>query len=164
MVGFQSPVFLNGTTVSIAVRQTGGGTSPEAPWQSVEAGDAEPSIDANTLSLSVPLGGRIVEDLRIAPNPFTPNGDGRNDVTQIGVSIFRITSSRDLDVSVYTLSGLRVWSDRQTVTSGVQSVPWDGLDSDGQLVPPGIYILKVDLNIDDDSAGTVLTRTVAVAY
>ena len=163
-VGFQSPVFLNGTTVNIAVRQTGGGTSLAVPWQTVEAGDAEPSIDTNTLSLSVPLGGSIVEDLNIAPNPFTPNGDGRNDVTQIGVSVFRITSSRDLDISVYTLSGLRVWSARRTVTSGVHSVPWDGLDSDGQLVPPGIYLLRVDLNIDDDSAGTVLTRTVAVAY
>jgi hypothetical protein len=163
-LGFQSPVFLNGTTVSISVRQTDGGTTLDAPWQTVEAGDAEPSVSANTLSLSVPLGGSVVQDLSISPNPFTPNGDGLNDVAQIGMSVFRITSSRDLDISVYTLSGRRVWQDRRTVGSGVQSVPWDGLDSDGNLVPPGIYILKVDLNIDDDSAGTVVTRTVAVAY
>ena len=146
------------------MRQTNGGTSPDAPWQAVEAGDAEPTVDTNTLSLSVPLGGGIVEDLTISPNPFTPNGDGHNDITQVGLSVFRITSSRELEISVYALSGRRVWSARRSVNSGVQSVSWDGLDADGQLVPPGIYILKADLNIDDDSAGTVLTRTVAVAY
>ena len=163
-VRFRAAVYVNGTTLEIAVRQTEAGRFPEAPWQAVEAGDAENSVDTNTLSLSVPLGGGIVENLTIAPNPFTPNGDGHNDVAQIGLSIFRITSTRDLEVSIYTLSGRRVWSDRRAVDSGVESIPWDGLDADGQLVPPGIYLVKVDLHIDDDSASTVLTRTLAVAY
>ncbi|HCL30499.1 MAG TPA: hypothetical protein DIC52_18980 [Candidatus Latescibacteria bacterium] len=163
-IRFQSPVYLNGTTVDLAVRQTNGGLSTGAPWQAVEAGDAEPSIDANTLSLSVPLGGGIVEDLAITPNPFTPNGDGINDVTQIGLSIFRITSPRDLEISVYTLSGRRVWSDSRPVNTGNQSVPWNGFNAEGQLVPPGIYIVKAELNIDDDSASTILTRSIAVAY
>ena len=163
-LGFEYPVFLNGTTVKLSVRQTDGGTSTDAPWQAVEAGDADPSVDTNTLSLSVPLGGDVVEGFSISPNPFTPNADGINDVAQIGLSVFRITSSRELDISVYSLSGRRVWNDTRMVSSGVQALSWDGMDDNGQLVPPGIYVIKVDLNIDDDSAGTVVARTVAVAY
>ena len=50
------------------------------------------------------------------------------------------------------------------MNTGNQSVPWNGFNAEGQLVPPGIYIVKAELNIDDDSASTILTRSIAVAY
>jgi len=163
-IRFQAPVFLNGTTVDIAVRQTDGGVATTAPWQTVEAGDAVPELESNSLSLSVPLSGSAVQRLTLTPNPFTPNGDGVNDRTDIGLSVFRISDSRVLEVAVYSLAGRLVWRDERIVNAGAQTIPWDGRDGQGNLVPPGIYLVRVELDVDSDRGGTTIVRTVAVAY
>ena len=161
-VRFQAPVLLNGTTLNLAVRNAG--ADPEARWQSVEAGDAVPDLESNTLTLSVPLEGEVVEEVTISPNPFSPNGDLINDQTEIGLSIYRITDPRSLRVSVYTLAGRRVWREERVVAPGLQSLSWDGRDSGGNLVPPGIYIVKLHLDVDTGDSGRSVVRTVAVAY
>ncbi len=163
-VRFQAPVFLNGTTVEIAVRQTGGGSEAEAPWQRVEAGDAGSGLESNSLSLSVPLQDSAVRGLTLTPNPFTPNGDGINDQTEVGLSVFQISDSRLLEVAVYTLAGRLVWRDERIVNAGAQTIPWDGRDDQGNLVPPGIYLVRTELDVDSDTAGKTIVRPVGVAY
>ena len=37
---FAAPVYVNGATVDLAVRNSAGGSLANAPWQGVEAGDA----------------------------------------------------------------------------------------------------------------------------
>ena len=54
---FSAPVFLTGTTLKMAVRNTTGGPNPSAPWQNIEPGDATPQVTSNTLSIGVPLAG-----------------------------------------------------------------------------------------------------------
>ncbi|NKB70914.1 MAG: hypothetical protein GKR89_27910 [Candidatus Latescibacteria bacterium] len=167
---FKAPIFLNGTTLEMAVRNSSGGTNGSAPWQDIEAGDALPSLGSNTLSIGVPLETKVIDQFAISPNPFTPNGDGINDIAQIRFSVFRITSQRDARVRIYTLDGTRVWenhggiSDDQKVASGKAVIGWDGRDDQGNRVPPGLYICQVELDVDSDADSATRSHLIAVAY
>ena len=50
------------------------------------------------------------------------------------------------------------------VSSGAERVTWAGTDQKGNLVPPGIYICEVDLDVDADNNISTLIRVVHVAY
>jgi hypothetical protein len=162
---YAAPVFRNGTTVEVAVRNSDGGRDLEQPWQSVEAGDATPMVASNTLSIGLPLGAVVLDQVELSPNPFTPNGDGINDAVRIGFSVFKISADREVTVGVYTLDGRRVWETVQMIESGQKSVEWTGMDGAGAPVPPGLYVCKVALDVDsEDQGGTTIARVVAVAY
>ena len=161
---FAAPVFVNGTTLGLAVRNTGGGANMAAPWQSVEAGDATARIGSNTLSINLPLNAKAVDEFRIAPNPFTPNGDGINDATEIHFSVFKLTAPRRARVRVYTLAGRPVWEHVQRLQSGRFSTRWDGTDLNGRKVPPGLYLCQVNLDVDRGSRSATRARLLSIAY
>ena len=161
---FAAPVFVNGATLEMAVRNTGGGANMAAPWQSVEAGDATALIGSNALSINLPLDAKAVDEFRIAPNPFTPNGDGINDETEIHFSVFKLTAPRQAQVRVYTLAGRPIWEHAQTLQSGRVSMIWDGTDLNSRKVPPGLYICQVNLDTDRESRSATRTRVLSVAY
>ena len=162
---YAAPVFRNGTTVAVAVRNSEGGTALDKPWQRVEAGDATPLVEGNTLSIALPLDAAVLDQVELSPNPFTPNGDGINDAVRIGFSVFKISADREVTVGVYTLDGRRVWETVQMIESGQKSVEWTGMDGAGAPVPPGLYVCKVALDVDsEDQGGTTIARLVAVAY
>ena len=161
---FAAPIFVNGTTLEMAVRNTGGGANMAAPWQSVEAGDATALISSNALSINLPLDAKAVDEFRIAPNPFTPNGDGINDETEIHFSVFKLTAPRQAQVRVYTLAGRPIWDNAQMLQSGRVSMLWDGTDLNGRKVPPGLYICQVNLDTDRESRSATRTRLLSVAY
>ena len=163
-VGYASPVFRNGTTLAVSVRHTEGGRESDKPWQRVEAGDATPIVAGNTLSIGLPLGAAVLDQVELLPNPFTPNGDGVNDEVQIGFSVFKISADRQVEVSIYTLDGRRVWQTTQMTGSGEESVPWNGMDQAGVRVPPGLYLCKVALDADSDQGETSSAKLIAVAY
>jgi hypothetical protein len=163
-VRFAAPVFVNGATLDLAVRNTKGGVDLDAPWQRVEAGDATKLVASEILTIQVPFSTEPLADLSVAPNPFTPNGDGVNDELEIGFSVFKISGQREVAVTVYRLDGSRVWADRRMVSSGTERVIWAGTDQKGGLVPPGIYICQVDLDVDSDRSRSSLIRVVHVAY
>ena len=162
---FATPVFVNGATVDLAVRNTAGGTAPDAPWQGVAAGDATAQVASEALSIQVPLNLQPLDAVVVDPNPFTPNGDGINDQTTIGFSVFRLGTTRQATVTVYRLDGRRVWQHRQAVQSGAVAVVWPGVDQAGQRVPPGIYLAQVDLTVDAHDIGPTTKATlIHVAY
>jgi len=163
-VRFAAPVFVNGTTLEIAVRNTGDGTHAAAPWQRVEPGDASPRIESNTLSIQVPLTGHPIDDFHMAPNPFTPNGDGINDQTEIRFSVFKITAPRPVRVRIYALDGRPVWGTHRLIHAGFQSIPWTGVDSFGRNVPPGLYLCQVDLDVDKGQDHATRSRILSVVY
>ena len=158
-----APVFLNGTTLRLFVRHAASADA-EVAWQAVEAGNADEGVASNTLSIEVPINSDLVHGLAVGPNPFTPNGDGINDAAEISLDIFKLTSSRRLQVRIYALDGRRIWQREDMVLSGRTTVRWDGVDDRGRQVPPGLYLCQVQLDADAAEQPTTQARIIAVAY
>ena len=162
---YTAPVFRNGTTVKLAVRNSDGGGDADAPWHGVEAGDATPMVESNTLSIALPLESNVLDRVELRPNPFSPNGDGVNDAVEIGFSVFKISAVREIAVGIHALDGRRVWKSTRMIRSGEESVRWTGVDEAGNRVPPGLYLCKVALDADSrEQGGTTVARVIAVAY
>jgi hypothetical protein len=111
-------------------------------------------------------------DVRVDPNPFTPNGDGRNDATVIDFSVANMEQAKPLRIIIYDLSGKLVRTVVSTTSAtnpflgdpraGGKGFLWDGKNDNGTLVRPGVYLLSVSL--DSDGNGTQVTKTIIVAY
>lgn len=159
-VRFHASVLLNGTTVDAAIRDS---AFPDT-YQQVDPGDATALTPGTALSISVPLSNRVVQGVAIAPNPFTPNGDGTNDQAYIRFALGNLNAERTIQVRIFDLAGHSVWSERRQ-GFGEQIFTWDGRGDDGQLVPPGAYLCKIDADVDAASAShTSKTHLIGVAY
>ena len=157
---YKAPVFLNGTTLRIYTRKSGG----SAPWQAAEAGDATEDVGGNSLSINVPLGTKALDEFAIAPNPFTPNGDGINDETTINFSVFKITDDRPVKVRIFSLDGRLIWEATKEIGSGHAEISWSGQSLSGQKVIPGLYLCQLELHMDDHSSSATQTRLLSVVY
>ena len=120
--------------------------------------------DPRVLSVDVPFsGGDVLINTQAVPRPFSPNGDGVNDRTRISYDLSRLISPVPVEVRVLDLAGRlvrRLFSGEQG--GGHWSIPWDGTNSSGELVPPGIYLAHVDVH---SSASTeTATTVVEVVY
>ena len=121
--------------------------------------------DRNSLVVSADISAQspdLVTNIRLSPNPFTPNGDGINDELTVSLDVQRLVTPRPVRLEIFDLGGRRLRLIEQELASGGYSRQWDGRDDNGQVVPPGIYILS--LSTDADHAGQAQTRIVAVAY
>jgi hypothetical protein len=90
----------------------------------------------NSISIrSVPAASR----LSCAPNPFSPDGDGVDDITVIHYEMPLLTSI--INVKIYDVRGRLI---RRLASSepggGVGDVIWDGRDDSGAVARIGIYI------------------------
>ncbi len=157
---FNAEVLLNGTTVDASIRDS---SDPET-WQLVDAGDATSMTPGADLSISVPFSSRVLHNVSLAPNPFTPNGDGVNDRVKIDFSLGNLNVDRTIDLMVYDLSGRLIWKQAQ-MGFGEQTASWDGRDNAGDLVPPGLYLCKIEVDADANEASrTVEQHLISVAY
>ena len=68
------------------------------------------------------------------PNPFT---------NELYLCV-RVPRAGDLQLSVYSLSGnlLLSWNER-IAWPGEQTIRWDGMDKNGNMLPVGIYIIQI---------------------
>jgi flagellar hook assembly protein FlgD len=82
----------------------------------------------------------VIDDVRIDPNPFSPNGDGLYDILSIQ---FTLNTDALVTISVYDLAGelIRRLSHERSFLEGVQNVVWDGRDDSGSYVPYGFYFV-----------------------
>ncbi len=85
-----------------------------------------------------------VFQLRVGPNPFTPNGDGTRDQAVISF-VFATDGGSQLTAQIYNLSGhlVRTLVQEQLPESGEQRLFWDGRDQKGNLAPSGLYFVWV---------------------
>ena len=95
---------------------------------------------------------------------MTPNGDGINDVTAVQYNLLSLSSARPVRIRVYDLSGRmqHVIHDGPEFNGRYEDKIWDGRDGDGQLVPPGLYMVRID--VEGDNRHEEKARVLAVVY
>lgn len=148
-----------GTTVEVWVRD-----ADQEVWQQVDPGDATAAAPGTSLTVKVPLQRRVLRRLEIAPAVVTPNGDGVNDAAQIRFAVGNAVITRPVRVEVFDLSGRRVWL-LEGNEDGLAQVLWDGRDGAGRLVRPGLYVVRVAVQVDaEGERETSATRSIGVAY
>ena len=159
-IRFKASVLLNGTTVDAFIRDS---AFPDT-WQQVDPGDATDLTPGAALSIAVPFSPSVVQQVAITPNPFTPNGDGINDRANIRFALGNLNAARAIQIEIFDLAGRRVWSgDRAGF--GQQEFAWDGRATDGQTVAPGVYVCKINADVDAESASnTSEVHLISVAY
>lgn len=131
--------------------------------QQVDPGNASEEIESEGTSVSLPTDHPLIGNIALARSAFTPNGDGIGDRLHLGLNLFQVLTPRPLEVSIYDLSGRQVHllSDR-AITAGPVVLEWDGRDAAGQLLPPGLYILRIEIRGDAQTATD--SRLIAVVY
>ncbi len=126
-------------------------------------GDATPEVATNGVTVVARDLGRVVQAAHVQPNPFTPNGDGRNDVATFTFDVYLILDPTTALLDVFDLSGRQVQRlAAARLSAGRLAIDWDGRDRDGRLQPPGTYVYR--LKVDADGRQALQTGTVTLAY
>ena len=132
----------------------------------MEDGDANGITDSERTAVLALKKGDILGDIDLKRQIITPNNDGINDVIEVDFSLMRLSSSTALTAQIYDLSGRLIRQVRnESITAGRHTVAWTGIDDSGALVPPGIYLLRIDIDVDSNSSkSTTANHLVHVTY
>lgn len=92
----------------------------------------------------------------VFPQIFSPNGDGLNDVIY-----FVVENPKQSSVSgrIIDMGGAQVGTLRPAGAGAptADTLMWDGRDSTGKIVPPGVYIYEIK------GEGKTITGTMVIA-
>jgi flagellar hook assembly protein FlgD len=99
-----------------------------------------------------------LDSATVDPDPFSPNGDGQDDVTEIGYTPAEAVQARvsvvDGDGNVLRRLGSWTW-----VTASAQKAEWDGrILSGGKLTPAPEGAATVQIEIRDTAGNTTTVR------
>ena len=161
-VGFKFAPFLDETSFPSVVISKLNASNP----QHVDATVIN-NVESWTLTASgVPE--QVIVEAMADPNPFTPNGDGRNDETHFTFFVSNLVVARPVQITIYDVSGRlvkTVLDIKSTAQAFVEqnAVRWDGRDDNGRLLPPGLYIYQILVDVDGLTPA-VVTKTVSIAY
>ena len=114
--------------------------------------------------------GALLSHVRPVPQTFSPNGDGINDETAIEFTLARISEPQVVEVDIFDVQGRPVRAlyagllSAGEYVSAPPSVPglWDGRNDAGELVAPGLYLVRVRLLLEREEESRL--RVVAVVY
>ncbi|MCC7264225.1 MAG: gliding motility-associated C-terminal domain-containing protein [Candidatus Latescibacteria bacterium] len=134
----------------------------EVPQQ-VRPGDAVDEYGGDRVWVETAEGAEAFVRAQVNPATFTPNGDGINDQAGITYDLFEATGQVEVALEVLDLAGRRV----RTLHEGREQIGqyqrfWDGRDGAGRLVPPGVYLYY--LAVDIERGRTQRLGTVRVVY
>lgn len=151
---FQASVFLEGRIVNREAARLP---------QSIEGGDARSDVTSDGVQMiASDTRFPVLRRIDLSSAVMTPNGDGRTDETVVLFDLFGVEGG-EIVVRVDDLSGRsvrRILAGR--ALSGPYGLTWDGRTDDGELVPPGLYVVRVEVEVDEGRH--VRIRPVAVAY
>jgi hypothetical protein len=99
------------------------------------------------------------------PNPFSPNGDGLYDETIVSFYLGR--DADYVNIEFYDLSGQLarrlVFQDPTDYTGRTpNTVTWDGTDTNGNVVPYGIYVMRVEAKFKTEPTFERVNRPVVI--
>ena len=144
-VDFDARVLRSGATFDMRVRDT---NQPLSVRQKVDPGDANSLIEGNTVAVVTTAGAeRILQ--AVATKVFTPNDDGTNDVAMISYDLLEIIGSAAVTIEISDLVGRMV----REVYAGTDAIghyewEWNGRNDADNLVPPGIYVFRIEVGAD----------------
>ena len=160
---FEAEIFRYGTEFAGTVADS---DRPFEVPQPVAPGNADDLVDSNSLRVALQsTDRRAIGNLRLSSPVVTPNGDGTNDAVLIEYDLINIdqSNSRAAVLELYTLGGRRAAVlDRSEAVSGRVPLTWNGEDGAGNLLAPGVYLLRLSVDADGDT--DTLIRLVSVAY
>ncbi|MCK4546732.1 MAG: gliding motility-associated C-terminal domain-containing protein [Candidatus Eisenbacteria sp.] len=84
----------------------------------------------------------FITGISFTPNPFSPNGDGIYDALRIS---YHLWANATITIDIYDMSGREVnnFVFEETGSPGeALGHEWDGRDTNGEMVPYGIYIVR----------------------
>ena len=159
-IDFESTLYFNQTRFDAFLFNSGLSATVRQP---VDSGDAETTISSNQVFVSLPNNQQLFSDLSLSSPVLTPNGDGISDHLQIEFDLLKVLSPRPVVIDVYDLSGRQIAliSDAPA-TASRQTLAWDGRDTQGRTVAPGVYILRV--SVEGDALTRSESRLISVAY
>lgn len=86
----------------------------------------------------------VLASARVTAQPriFSPNGGGHGPQTTIS---FKLDRDAPVRLQVYNLAGRLVKTIcNEPMRAGVNAVPWDGRDKNGEVCPTGLYIVTIE--------------------
>ena len=137
-----------------------------------EGTDPVTELPYTTVAEAADFGIPILDDVQAHPGVFTPNGDGTNDFAILGFTLGRVSGSF-VHVDIYDVGGNLVRSmlpsrldpgSYSPIDGREETLPgrWDGLDDEGRLAPPGLYLYRIVVDLEPDDE--VATGVVGLAY
>ncbi|PLX16772.1 MAG: hypothetical protein C0601_09300 [Candidatus Muiribacterium halophilum] len=103
--------------------------------------------------------GNTIEKIEVLPNPFSPNGNGKNDVVSIK---FNLKNKSTVTLGIYDRVGReirRIVTDKE-YNSGDNVIEWDGTSDIGSIVTTGLYLfnfkVKDESGRNDKKTGTII--------
>ena len=160
-IDFDARVLRSGAEFRVRVFDS---NQPLAVRQKVSPGDANSLVEGNTLSVSTSANAELLLQTEVFPPVITPNGDRVNDLARITYDLLEIIGDAGVSIEISDLSGRvvrQVYAGRDLV--GNYEREWDGRDDAGEVVPPGIYLYRIQVDTDRDQEGVRL-GLVNVAY
>ena len=149
-IAFRSKLFRGSKEFTSSVWNDKAGDKNLAIPQPTKGGDATPDVASDALTVVVNQIDQVSNAPNLSANPFSPNGDGINDEVRISFDLFLVLDQVDTTLDIYDVSGRQIRS-IETVRSSAGNIDlrWDGLDRNGQLVPPGLYMYRINIGSDD---------------
>ena len=162
---FSTTLFTVSAPLTASLRLEDGGA-----WQRIDAGDATlVGLDNNLTLVGTPKRREIFGGVTVSPPILTPNNDGINDIAFFEFDILMVRESSAVSANIYDLNGrfVRRLAEQRETSTGSYALQWDGTNDAGKRVPPGLYIITLDVTTNTEGAGLNQKnpiRTIAVAY
>lgn len=163
---FRTTLFSGGALLNASLQNQSAGGG----WQRVDAGDALETVASNTTTL---IGQEkrtvLFTDVTVPKAVVTPNGDGINDEALVRFTVLRVADDSPVEMQLYDMAGrpVRRIQQQRSRGSGRYEMGWDGRNDGGDLVPPGVYVVRIRMRIDTDGTdlqNSEILRTLSVVY